>query len=103
MAISAQGATLTLGGTVMGQVAEYVINYSARTPGEFGTVRVSAFVNNAMQGIRTRLRLRLQIVHSSLTVFDGWVVANGVRIRTVTNDIVRYDFEFRILWYPNIN
>lgn len=101
MAISAQGAVLTLGGIVMNEVVEYEVQY-AQTDNSFGTVRVLALANNSVNRQRLYTRSRLVIQQGSSTVFDGFVVATGVRIRTLTNDIVRYEFDFRILWFPII-
>lgn len=101
MAISAQGAVLTLGGIVMNEVVEYEVQY-AQTDNGFGTVRVLALANNAVNRARLYSRAQLRIQHGAATVFNGFVVATGVRIRTLTNDIVRYEFDFRILWFPTI-
>lgn len=101
MAISAQGATLTLAGVVMSEVVEYEVQY-AQTDNGFGSVRVLSLANNAVNRERLFRRGRLVIQHGATKVFDGFVVATGVRIRTLTNDIVRYEFDFRILWYPTI-
>lgn len=110
MAISAQGATLTLTSgygpyaltTVMSQVIDYDVQYSRRDD-SFGTVRIRALENNAVNRIALYQYRRLTIQHGGVRTFDGWVFATGVSIVAVTNDIVRYQFEFSILSIPQVN
>lgn len=100
--ISAQGATLTYGGVVMERVADYDVQYTLRND-DYGTIRIRAIGNNAVTPEALSEQKLLTIRHvNNVRTFEGWVLATGVSVSAVTNDIVRYQFDFRILSLPYV-
>lgn len=102
-AISAQGATITLGNVIMSDVIQYELAFAVNLDAnEFGTVRIQALSNNSVTTrIHFTTRRRLVIKHGTATVFDAWVFPRAARVAAVRNDIVRYSFDFAIVSFPS--
>jgi hypothetical protein len=101
-AISAQDATITLGGNSLADVVSYEAGVAVRfNEPDLGTVRVQALSNNVLTSRRTfTQRRRLVIRHGGVTTFDAWVFVRSARVAAVTNDVVRYTFDFAIVSVP---
>lgn len=103
-AISAQNATITLAGSALTDIVSYEIGVAVNfETNEFGTVRLQALSNGVITAPRNfTQRRRLVIKHGTTTTFDAWVFVRSARVAAVTNDIVRYVFDFAIVSVPQL-
>lgn len=109
MAIAAEGFTLTFNSVPLSEVREFEVNAERGQPLERfgtwslqrGTVRLAAFttaaVPESLYGLRKTLTITAPGSPSDVVIFSEPCVYEDRRIAATANDVVRFDYVFRIV------